>query len=301
MNLFVGVTDNDWFEFLASAPRDEVNFWSPSGIGFDSLKPGELFLFKLHSPLNFIVGGGFFLRHSQLPLSLAWEAFGEKNGAPDIETCRQRVAKYKKTTSFEPDPLIGCSILSEPFFLSKPDWIPVPSSFSLNIVRGKRYEAGHEDTESLLLQLQHRLYAEAQPQIVAEKRFGNAYLTLPRLGQGGFRVLVTEAYERRCAMTGERTLPVLQAAHIKPYSLEGPHAVRNGLLLRSDLHTLFDCGLMTVKPDLTISVSTRIRDTYQNGRAYYALEGQTIRRPNNPNDVPDKSFLEWHNDSVFRA
>ncbi|OCN02834.1 hypothetical protein A7X67_02970 [Clostridium sp. W14A] len=46
-------------------------------------------------------------------------------------------------------------------------------------------------------------------------------VTMHRLGQGTFRVIVTEAYQRRCAFTGERTLPVLEAAHIKPYSENG--------------------------------------------------------------------------------
>ena len=57
---------------------------------------------------------------------------------------------------------------------------------------------------------------------VSEDRYGKEYLIRPRLGQGAFRVLVTEAYHRRCAFTGERTLPVLNAAHIKPYSQNGP-------------------------------------------------------------------------------
>ncbi|MGB4220904.1 MAG: hypothetical protein WBJ50_06455 [Smithellaceae bacterium] len=60
MKAFVGITDRDWFELLSSLPQlDEVNFWQPSGKQqFRALAPGELFLFKLHSPDNFIVGGG---------------------------------------------------------------------------------------------------------------------------------------------------------------------------------------------------------------------------------------------------
>ena len=72
VRLFVGVTDNDWFDFLSSAEPDEVNFWAPSGrTNFRAPQPGELFLFKLHAPHNFIVGGGVFLHASNLPLSLA--------------------------------------------------------------------------------------------------------------------------------------------------------------------------------------------------------------------------------------
>jgi putative restriction endonuclease len=81
----------------------------------------------------------------------------------------------------------------------------------------------------------------------------------PRLGQGAFRVLVTDAYQRRCAVTGERTLPVLESAHIKPYARSGPHSNNNGLLLRSDLHKLFDLGYITVTGDMRIEVSKRIK------------------------------------------
>lgn len=67
MRIFVGVTDKDWFTLLASRVNiEEVNFWRPSPkIPFKALDPGELFLFKLHSPDNFIVGGGFFTKSFQ--------------------------------------------------------------------------------------------------------------------------------------------------------------------------------------------------------------------------------------------
>ena len=77
MKIWVGVTDKQWFDRLTLLKPDEVNFWQPSGgRRFAALDPGELFLLKLHSPNNFIVGGGHFVRHSPLPASLAWDAFG---------------------------------------------------------------------------------------------------------------------------------------------------------------------------------------------------------------------------------
>ena len=86
MKLWVGVTDEDWFTQLSRLRPDEVNFWQPSGSrAFRALEPGELFLFKLHSPKNFIVGGGHFVRYSSLPASLAWDAFSEKNGVTPSE------------------------------------------------------------------------------------------------------------------------------------------------------------------------------------------------------------------------
>lgn len=82
MKMYVGITDYDWFKTLKQANCDEVNFWKPGGrTNFKALNEGDLFLFKLHSPQDYIVGGGFFLKFSILPSSLAWEAFGIANGA----------------------------------------------------------------------------------------------------------------------------------------------------------------------------------------------------------------------------
>ena len=86
MKFFVAVTDYDWFQLHASKFHiDEVNFWRPSPeASFKALNTGEMLLFKLHSPRNFIVGGGFFTRFVHLPISLSWEAFGEGNGVRSL-------------------------------------------------------------------------------------------------------------------------------------------------------------------------------------------------------------------------
>lgn len=121
-----------------------------------------------------------------------------------------------------------------------------------------------------------------------------------RLGQGAFRVAVTDAYQRRCAITGEKTLPVLEAAHIMPYAENGPHLVSNGLLLKSDFHTLFDDGYITLTKDYRIEVSHRLHEDYGNGKDYYRFNGQPIMiLPGQPTQRPDVRFIEWHNENVY--
>src|SRR4051812_38988 len=95
---FVGVTDFEWYEFLAHHPEIvEVNFWQPKGDRpFRALSRGDLFLFKLHSPNNFVVGGGFFEASSLLPVSLAWETFRFGNGVGSLPAMRDRIAKYRR-------------------------------------------------------------------------------------------------------------------------------------------------------------------------------------------------------------
>ena len=125
--------------------------------------------------------------------------------------------------------------------------------------------------------------------------YGAPVTIRPRLGQGAFRVEVTDAYLRRCAITGEKTLPALEAGHIRPYAKSGPHEIRNGLLLRSDLHNLFDLGYLTVTLDYKVKVSRRIREEFENGRDYYALDGQRLAvLPSDETARPAREFLEWH-------
>jgi putative restriction endonuclease len=136
----------------------------------------------------------------------------------------------------------------------------------------------------------------------AAARYGPGQIIHPRLGQGAFRVVVTEAYHRRCAISGERTLPVLEAIHIRPFSREGPHHTSNGLLLRKDLHALFDRGYLTVSDNLAIEVSPRIKKDFGNGRDYYAYHGKRlIEIPDDLQDRPCPSFLRWHREHVFMA
>jgi putative restriction endonuclease len=304
MVAYVGVTDYEWYRFLRDQHGiDEVNFWKPGGKqGFAALPVGGLFLFKLHSPRNVIVGGGFFGYFSQAPTSLAWDAFGEKNGARSLSEMRARIEQYRRTPPGDEDYTIGCILLQEPFFFQEHEWIAAPGDWQPNIVQGRRYDLTVAPGAELWAAVQQRLERRRLGQaVVAERpRYGNPVAILPRLGQGTFRVAVTDAYSRRCAMTGERTLPVLEAAHIKPYSGAGENRVTNGLLLRSDLHRLFDRGYVTVSPALRIHVSSRIREEFENGRDYYALEGQKLRAPVRSEDLPDPAALEWHADAVFR-
>ena len=304
IKLIVAVTDGDWFETLRRLPDlDEVNFWAPSATSFRALQPGEMFLFKLHSPRNFIVGGGIFAYANALPCSLAWESFKERNGALSAQQMRARIVRYRKAdpndrSDFE----IGCRILTQPFFFEEKDWIPVPASWAPTIVTFKTYDTSASEGAALWSAVNDRLSrATAVGLAEAPARYGEPQLVRPRLGQGGFRILVTDAYQRRCAITHERTLPALEAAHIRPYADGGVHEARNGLLLRRDIHSLFDSGYVTVTPELRFEVSRRIREEFENGRHYYALHGESLVRPTDPRHVPDRDALRWHNEERFKG
>jgi putative restriction endonuclease len=306
VNLWVGITDYDWFSLHASRDSvEEVNFWRPSSRqGFRALQPGGMFLFKLRSR-KFIGGGGFFAKYLPLPLSLAWDAFGEGNGARTLDELRRLIARNRhEPISPTENPYIGCILLEEPFFFAENDWIPLPEDFKPGIQMGKTYDmnAGTglrlwNEVAERLPRTRTKILGPATEATQEQARFGSPILVAPRLGQGTFRALVTDAYKYKCAITSEKILPVLQAAHIRPHHKGGENEVRNGLLLRSDLHTLFDHHYLTIEPNnRTLVVSQRLHDDFDNGKYYYELSGTRLAYPDNPLLVPSIENLAYRYD-----
>ena len=161
-----------------------------------------------------------------------------------------------------------------------------------------------QKVDNLLQKYLHENAEAEKSQLILEEdsaQYGKPILTKVRLGQGAFRILVTDAYNRVCAISGERTLPVLEAAHIKRYSESGPHFISNALLLRSDIHKLFDTGYVTITTGLKVEVSKRIKEEFEIGREYYKFHGiQLLNLPYREQDKPGKQFIEWHN-MIFKG
>ena len=309
MKFYVGVTNDEWYYNLKNIKPDEVNFWRPSSTTqFKAIPIGAPFLFKLHSPNNFIVGGGFFFRHEILPVGLVWETFGEKNGFSNINGFIKILAKITHSPVYNSS-LIGCTILTQPFFFEKDNWIEQPSNWANGIMVGKTYDTEANDQIGSYVWDRVRMLLEKYNSVGSEKDLipmteinpndYNLYLTKMRIGQGAFRVWVTDEYHKKCAVSGEKTLPVLEAAHIKPYSSSGPNSIKNGILLRSDLHILFDKNYLTITNDYKLEVSKRIKDEFENGKDYYKYQGKPVILPSSPSSYPDPEFIEYHN-NLFR-
>ena len=126
MRFWVGLTDRDWFDFLASQPDvEEVNFWQPSARKPVDFVEGEPFLFKLKPRYGgWVVGGGYWAHYTALPARMAWDVFGHMNGAADLP--RWPVASSSTGRRSMCMPTIGCVALVEPFFLSPDDWVARP-------------------------------------------------------------------------------------------------------------------------------------------------------------------------------
>lgn len=312
MRAYVANTDFDWFETLRRRPElIEVNFWQPSGgRRFHVVRPGELVFFRLKSPRNAIGGFGFFARHDVLPAWHAWETFGEGNGARSFDEMRARIERYRRGRSaFKPDPfgnyLIGCILVVEPVFFRPDEWVREPSDWAPNIVQGKGIDLSIGEGARIARECLERLEGPLTPSLSdlreSAERFGTPRIVAPRLGQGTFRIAVEHAYSKACAVTHEHSLPVLEAAHIRPYSRDGEHSVANGLLLRRDIHRLFDLGYVTVTKERRFEVSRALRQDYENGRTYYALHGTDVRFPDRPDEHPSPAHLDWHNEAIYRG
>lgn len=313
---YIGLTDPDWYSFLHSQPKvDEVNFWQPHGErAFRALKRGDLFFFKLRAPSKAIAGFGFFQRFESLPAWLAWDCFGEMNGASTYEEMIERICRLRGenfASRLSGDFRIGCIMISAPVFFDAEEQVTPPSDWAkTGIQQGKKYDLsigeGHRVMMDCFDRVQSvpRYWNVQQNQSVVAKdssRYGSSTLVTPRLGQGLFRLEVRDAYQGACAITHEHSSPVLEAAHILPYSRGGEHRVDNGILLRRDLHRLFDLGYVTVTTEYKFRVGSRLRQDFHNGRCYYDLDNQPITLPEVISRRPNKQFLKWHEDLLFKG
>src|SRR5260221_5429334 len=237
MHGFIGHTDAGWWRFLSASPElNEVNFWRPGGRTFAALHPGEPFFFRLKSPVNRIGGFGLFARYAPLPVWRAWEVFGLANGVRDEREFVERLERLARRPVSLPT-VIGCIAITDCTFFPADALLDVPPSFNrqnlsrslidLELPEGRRLWASC--LERALATTPRSTMAPWLEEAAERQRHGRPQVILPRLGQGSFRIAVLEAYGSGCAVTGEHSLPALEAVHIRPYEQGGSHELRNGL------------------------------------------------------------------------
>ena len=313
---FVANTDRAWFDFLASRAVggrvDEVNFWLPKATTpMKQMLPGETIFFRLKKPDYAIAGYGFFAHFDVVDLHTAWSAFGWKNGDPDKRRFFERIGNYRGLDLLDPAALvapIGCTVLRDATFWPASRWIPwgTDEGWKTNIVQGKT-----ERDQLRATRLAAAVLADARgvpddlterfvPLELDERTMALREVT-DREGQGAFRLRLLRAYDGQCAITGEHTEPVLDAAHIQPYLGPRSNHVQNGLLLTKEFHALFDEGYVAVTPDYEVRVSERLRADWKNGKRYYPYDHERLLHlPSDPGLRPSRDALAWHLEHVFK-
>jgi putative restriction endonuclease len=238
----------------------------------------------------------------------AWDVFGHANGTSNEYQLLDRLGRLDAAHRPAEDlnRTIGCIAVTEPVFFAPDEWVSTPSDWARNIVSGQTYDLARGEGQRLWQACLERAAARRAAadwtvEALNGQRSGRPVIIHPRLGQASFRLAVLEAYDEQCAVTTEHSLPVIDAAHIRPWNAGGVHEIPNGVPLRRDLHRLFDLGYVTIRPNLRFAVSRRLRDEYANGRAYYELDERRIHIPDDPAAQPNQELLAWHEAEVFRA
>jgi putative restriction endonuclease len=309
MRAYVGVTDADWIRrlgALGTGARD-VNFWKPGGqTAFKALAPGEPFVFKTkRAHGNRLVGVGIFEGFAFTRVDEAWNLFGLGNGVSDLADFLRRLELLRRDRPVAPSSQIGSTLLRDVQFFDTSQQLPAPSDFQLNTVAGRTYNLDELPTQHEVFRAVGRYLSPTEESTELRWSWNRAMFSDPRLsrhrlGQEAFKAVIAQNFHHRCAITGDKVRPVLQAAHIRPVAEGGEHRSDNGLLLRSDVHTLFDAGYLGVDNRMRLQVSPALRSEFGNGDALYAKANETIALPARGVDQPNVEFLEWHMDVKFK-
>lgn len=308
-------TDYDWFQHLSRLGRysadgavvDEVNFWSPTALRpMSNHPPGTPVFLRLKKPRHCIAGvasfASWFVARNVYD---AWDLMGERNGTPTLARLG-RALRRDFGSMLEP---VGCMLLRNVCLWPDAAWLPWGDARSWRdqIVRG-RQETRPDNVAALLGRVagtpadlgDRFVLADVDHRQLAERT------VVQREGQGVFRARLLDAYGRRCAITGEHTEPVLQAAHIQPYLGPASNHVQNGMLMVAEFHTLFDRGLVTIEPPgarsnaYRVRVSKRIRELWDNGHRYNGFDGrELVAMPARAEWRPSVEALEWHRENRY--
>jgi predicted restriction endonuclease len=155
-----------------------------------------------------------------------------------------------------------------------------------------REQGSSTDTSALIAELSIRLDDEGEfdPEGTTDARDRVLASVVRRRGQPAFREYLLAVYNMRCAISGCNVVPVLEAAHITPYLGPDTNRPGNGLLLRADLHTLFDLKMIAIDSDsMTVLVSSDL-----NGTCYEEFRGVPMKIPARRADQPSRAALKRH-------
>ncbi len=292
----IAPTDHNWFLYLRDNPSiDLVNFWTPTPWNIKGLKNGERLYFMLKAPIRMIGGYGEFSHYENLSLNEAWQRFGKGNGVSSLQELQQRATKYTQLRSIykqSDNSMIGCIVMKNLIFFEDDEFISdkeLGVDFPSQIVKIKYFDEAVSYIRHTVTHLEeYKLVGESTlpRKTTAQKQ---------RVGQSIFRRTIFNAYDGKCAITGETCTDLLEAAHIEPYKSEKSNHIQNGILMRVDFHKLFDAGLMTINSNYEILFSSLFLSS-----PYLIYQNKKIYLPINKNEHPSSSALEFHYENVFR-
>lgn len=265
-------------------------FWTPTPWNLRKLKQGEKFYFLLKAPIRQIGGFAEYVEYKNLTADQAWNEYGIRNGRTTKELFLDSIKSYLdknskkfRGTNITPENhIIGCIILKNCIFFDDEGFLNTEDyglKFPTQIVKIKYINSvdpffSNNNDKKIFTPIN-------------DKKIKNYVLTDTRIGQGLFSGMIKKAYNNQCCVSGEKIPELLNAAHIQSYINADSHHVQNGLLMRVDIHALYDAGLISIDENYDILVSEQLNLT-----DYYKYKSKKITLPVNRSDFPSKDALK---------
>lgn len=265
--------------------------------------PGSLILFKVdRDGAPYICGGGFFQSDEHLTPERAWKIFGVNNGA----SCYEDFLAGLKGMGYRSGEIVAHMVVGD-FVFSRQTCYRLPEAIELGDLKdGELVSFGLDTPEGRYLAkyIMHERSSHLRegfanygwPGIyrMASERNSRDYTMV-------FYARMMAAYDRRCAVTGDRTLPVLDVAHIRTFYDERFQRPDNGIVLRGDIHRLFSLGYITATYVSDTEARVRVSATLSEvgGAEYLKYDGSPLYLPEDPALRPSREYLEWHAERRF--
>ncbi|MCR5537027.1 MAG: HNH endonuclease [Succinivibrio sp.] len=305
--MFIRVT-NQWYQMVKASyiatGSSRLNIWYnySQAAEFEKIskkvKPGELVLFTLQAISGdmYVVGGGYLLDRQVLTQKEAWQLYGVKNGARTLD----EFSEFLKAQDIKTDN-IPSVVVSSCFIYSRADCLLIPSEFAAGF---KSKLCGELNTDNPIGMYLCKIAQERRfPQLQngrSENDWPGIYVMAAQRNNArlvaNFNARLLKAYDFTCAISGCKVNAALEVAHIKTFFDENFHTSDNGIVMRSDLHSLFSRGYITAyyktPKQVVIKVSSCLKE--QGDDYYLNFDGKPLRLPEDKSFWPNPKYLEWH-------
>jgi hypothetical protein len=308
-------TDPYWFAHVFSRGIKNPVFWRKTARNpnREAVVPGNQLFFrvtKTNPPV--IRGRGVINAVGVYTLAEAFDAFDQRLGYPSMREMISASTKWTSGIHLQPNTKMFCIVVSDFQVLRDIRTDTELANLGIdfihtNVVTGKELDDAQtsalleiardrasQPVSSLVSFISNGAASEAvdefNPRNIQDAREKIARLVAKRQGQPEFRKKLLKAYGSKCAISGSNAPAALEAAHVIPYLGPQTNHVSNGLLLRADLHTLFDLGLIAIDSyTMTVIVHPSLLAT-----DYRELAGKAVSLPANKRDRPNKEALDIH-------
>jgi putative restriction endonuclease len=285
----IAPTDENWFAFLKNSQFNSfINFWTPTTWNVKNLKSGDKWYFLLKSPIRKIGGYGEFVEYKNMTPQAAWKEYGLRNGCNSKLDLTVKIQKYidrnskkhsKKNINID-NYEIGCIVLKNCVFWDSDSYID-PTNFNISIAKQVVTRKYFKQYDPFTIKDIDDFFLLDEPREVYKLEVNQ------RKGQGIFKGLILKAYNNKCCISDETCPELLEAAHIQHYLNQQSNHIQNGILLRVDLHRLFDNNLLYIDNGYIVRISPLVNTPH-----YKKYNGRKISLPNNMDDHPSLTALE---------